>query len=1353
MNKKISILTSLSISSVLFITGALVLSNNSNLVFNVGGVYGNTSDYTVTLDNSNAYTSGTNKDITTSSGSWTINFEYTNASASSTGHVVLNDGGTINNTSLVKSINYLCATYSGSGSLKVKTSFDGTSFGSYWDVTSGYAYALPSNPYYVSFLASGTVDIKSIVLQYTCIDNSEAAGTVTGEEFKLVHDKSEIKEGDSVYLVSYDTNKSAAGNLTTTLSSTNANRPWYPNGETVTAYAETLDTGFVTWTAHVAENGQYRFTAPNGKDLYHYTNGSNYSINIGSTYTISGTTTDVVTKYNASNLWDWNITDASKGTGTLSGYSSYSTSADDIYLCFTGGYSTFRGYNLNYTSSSGSTVDVFSFEFMMYKKVDILSYNTPKDLVAFTALDGNANNYQVGDVYVDKNSLKVTAQYSDGTTLDVASSDYTYKISTDLAGNNTVDKTKAFENDGKYYVTVSYMNLMPSIIEINVDPIVSSLSLKMANATYNTSETIVLANNLTADIIKSNGSSETITYANFSANKLSVTLLNPNGIAHNLSTPFGIAGNWTLKVVWDNSATIYSTYNITVKVVNVVSVSLDKASASLEVGDTVQLKATINPATATNTNVSWTSEDAKIASVDQNGLVTANNVGSTKIVVMSEDGSFKSSCAITVTAKAVLDKWELVSDASTLSTGDKLVIANSSNSVVAGDIASSVMGSISSTFSADGNEITSLSESAVVLTLGGSTETWTLANESGQMLGATAAKKLAWDSGTTTWSISVSSGYATIQNGTSSNGRFLYNVNSPRFTTYTSTTSTSMLLPNLYKGGSSVPVYATSISLPTTATVYVGGTSQLTPTVEPSNTNQTISWSSSNTAVATVSNGVVTGLTAGTTEITASTVSESGATLSAKCNVTVSTISVTGVTLSNSTLEIGIGSSKVINATVSPTNASNKNVTWSTNNSKVATVSEGTITAVAVGTATITATTVDGGYKATCSITVTEQSLPRRTVMIYMCGSDLESGYASTDEGLATGDITEILSVAGQPDDVNIIIETGGAKSWSSTYGISASSLTRYHVSNKSLVKDASLTYANMGLSSTFQSFLEWGMNNYAAEEMGVVLWNHGGGMYGVCYDEKKNNDSLLISEVNTALNNAFASTGRTEKLEWIGYDACLMQVQDIADFNSQYFNYMIASEESEAGYGWDYDNWVDDLYSSTNTTKDVLKAIVDSFIKDNGGTSSSSNDQTLSYLDLSKMSAYKTAWENMAAQIYNNVTDSDQSAFCKLVNSVKYYADTDYTYFCLYDAKDFINKLSANSTFNPGSTYTNAVLTAFSNLVVYSSCGKGAGNSYGLCMFFCANSTDSTYAKSVYTSSETNFTNWLNLQKLVGYL
>ena len=56
-----------------------------------------------------------------------------------------------------------------------------------------------------------------------------------------------------------------------------------------------------------------------------------------------------------------------------------------------------------------------------------------------------------------------------------------------MAGNNVVDKTTAFENDGKYYVTVSYMNLVPSIIEINVDPVVTSLTLSMANKTYNTS--------------------------------------------------------------------------------------------------------------------------------------------------------------------------------------------------------------------------------------------------------------------------------------------------------------------------------------------------------------------------------------------------------------------------------------------------------------------------------------------------------------------------------------------------------------------------------------------------------------------------------------------------------------------------------------------------------------------------------------------------------------------------------------------------------------------------------------------------------------------------------------------------
>ena len=147
--------------------------------------------------------------------------------------------------------------------------------------------------------------------------------------------------------------------------------------------------------------------------------------------------------------------------------------------------------------------------------------------------------------------------------------------------------------------------------------------------------------------------------------------------------------------------------------------------------------------------------------------------------------------------------WSLVTDASGLHSGDVLVIASNAQGKTAGDISSSVMSEVASTFSSDKSTITSLGTNTVELTLGGSEGAWTLTSSSGQ-LGATAVKKLAWDSGTTTWEISISDGDATIQNGTSTYGRFLHNVTNTRFSTYTSATNTSMLLPQIYRKGGGV---------------------------------------------------------------------------------------------------------------------------------------------------------------------------------------------------------------------------------------------------------------------------------------------------------------------------------------------------------------------------------------------------------------------------------------------------------------------------------------------------------------------------------------------------------------------
>jgi len=167
----------------------------------------------------------------------------------------------------------------------------------------------------------------------------------------------------------------------------------------------------------------------------------------------------------------------------------------------------------------------------------------------------------------------------------------------------------------------------------------------------------------------------------------------------------------------------------------------------------------------------------------------------------------------------------------------------------------------------------------------------------------------------------------------------------------------------------------------TTLSLTEGDTSKLTATVAPSNaTNKEVTWVSSNTSVATVdTNGNVKAVKAGTATITVTTKDGNH---KASCTVTVTAkqeepkpvVSVTGVTLNKSSLSLTEGGSEKLTATVKPNDAANKEVTWSSSNSSVATVdTNGNVKAVKPGTATITVTTKDGNHTATCTVTVNEK--------------------------------------------------------------------------------------------------------------------------------------------------------------------------------------------------------------------------------------------------------------------------------------------------------------------------------------------------------------------------------------------
>lgn len=154
--------------------------------------------------------------------------------------------------------------------------------------------------------------------------------------------------------------------------------------------------------------------------------------------------------------------------------------------------------------------------------------------------------------------------------------------------------------------------------------------------------------------------------------------------------------------------------------------------------------------------------------------------------------------------------WTIVTDASTLAVGDKIVIVSNSKRKVAAGIESDYLKETSAQFSSDLSTIESMFADASVFTLGGSANSWTLSNSDGALLGATAAKKLAFNKGTTSWKITISeSDDATIQNGNNSYGKILHNVNNTRFSTYTSATNVSMLLPQIYRLESALPALAT----------------------------------------------------------------------------------------------------------------------------------------------------------------------------------------------------------------------------------------------------------------------------------------------------------------------------------------------------------------------------------------------------------------------------------------------------------------------------------------------------------------------------------------------------------------
>lgn len=169
------------------------------------------------------------------------------------------------------------------------------------------------------------------------------------------------------------------------------------------------------------------------------------------------------------------------------------------------------------------------------------------------------------------------------------------------------------------------------------------------------------------------------------------------------------------------------------------------------------------------------------------------------------------------------------------------------------------------------------------------------------------------------------------------------------------------------------------VGLKSSTSVVSGGTEQLFPVVSPPKTsNKKVTWSSDNSSIVSVdSNGIITGVATPDheeTETAIITVTTDDGGYTAQCTVTVTEkpVAVTGVSLSSTTTAIEVGGQVTLIPEITPSVATNQNLTWKSSNSRIVTVeSNGVVTAVKAGTATVTVTTVDGGFKAICTVTVT----------------------------------------------------------------------------------------------------------------------------------------------------------------------------------------------------------------------------------------------------------------------------------------------------------------------------------------------------------------------------------------------
>lgn len=623
--------------------------------------------------------------------------------------------------------------------------------------------------------------------------------------------------------------------------------------------------------------------------------------------------------------------------------------------------------------------------------------------------------------------------------------------------------------DNENSQTIAYYKSEEKPFEITAPAVaVTGVKIRPSTVSIEPGETY----QLTATVMPDNASNKAVEWK---SNHPELVSVDENGLITAIKRQAGTTVYITAKTVDGGKS---STCQVTVKEpsggeVAVTGISLNQTSAELEVGKTLQLKSTITPSNATNKSVQWTSSNSAVASVDINGLVTAKAIGTAQITAKTEDGGKTATVSITVKK------------------------ASEQNVPVTG---------------------VSINMSSLSLKVGESaTLTTTIAPANATNKGVTWTTSMSSVATVTSDGVvtAKAAGTAVITAKTDDGGK---------------TATCNVTVTYTPDPGGEVSVTQVTIS-PTSANMTVGDTKQFSVKIDPANaTNQEVSWSSSDPSVASIdSKGLVTAKAEGKATITV-TANDGG--VSSKATVTVNnkTVPVTGVSVSPASLSMEIGESKALSVTVSPSDATDKTYTVTSDNTGVVDIdNSNNLVAKGAGTANVLITTSDGGFTAKCVVTVNKPQMTISVEPSSLAFGDVNVGESSTKtfsisntgkaevkvSGISVPDaysvdVTTPFTIAvGQSKTVTVTFTPTDDKDYNGSITITsdADSQPTIAVSGKGIKQSSSETFeavdlglsvkwANMNLGAKkpeeYGDYYAWGETELYYSNLNPLTWKEG---------------------------------------------------------------------------------------------------------------------------------------------------------------------------------------------------------------------------------------------------------------------